>query len=63
MEWNMNWHLEVSKEFDAEQSHPLKVEEAHLYGFWKSKRGAMKKRNGFGIIITKIRGASVIAII
>jgi hypothetical protein len=30
--------MTVSKEFDAEQSHPLKVEEARVYGFRKSKR-------------------------
>jgi hypothetical protein len=47
----------VSKEFNAEQSHPLEVEDAHLYGFWKSKRrGAEKDRNGFEIIITETRG-------
>jgi hypothetical protein len=46
----------VSKEFDAEQSHPLGVEEARVYGFWKSKRRARKKKNGFGIIIAETRG-------
>jgi hypothetical protein len=48
--------MTVSKEFDAEQSYHLEVEEARLYGFWKSKSGAMKKRNGFGIIIAETRG-------
>jgi hypothetical protein len=33
----------VSKKFDAEQSHPLEVEEARLYGFWKSKRWGNEK--------------------
>jgi hypothetical protein len=33
MEWNMNRHRDVSKELDAEQSHPLEVEEARMYGF------------------------------
>jgi hypothetical protein len=47
----------VSKEFDAEQSHPLKVEEARLYRLWKSKRwGDQKEKNGFGIIIAETRG-------
>jgi hypothetical protein len=54
----------VSKELDAEQSHPLEVEEARVYGFWKSKRrGDGKEKSGFRIIIAKIRGACVIAII
>jgi hypothetical protein len=46
----------VSKEFDAEQSHPLEDEEARLYRFWKLKRRGDKKRNGFGIIIAETRG-------
>jgi hypothetical protein len=33
----------VPKEFDAEQSHPLEVEEARVYGFWKSKRRGDEK--------------------
>jgi hypothetical protein len=57
----------VSKEFDAEQSHPLEVEEARLYGFCTDfgslRGGAMKRKNGFGIIIAETRGACVIAII
>jgi hypothetical protein len=53
----------VSKEFDMEHSHPLEVEEACLYGIWKSKRRGDKKRNGFGIIIAETRGACVISII
>jgi hypothetical protein len=37
----------VSKEFDGEQSHPLEVEEARLYGFWKSKRRGDEKEKWF----------------
>jgi hypothetical protein len=33
----------VSKKFDAEQSHPLEVEEARMYGFQKSKRRGDEK--------------------
>jgi hypothetical protein len=47
----------ISKEFDVEQSHPLEVKEARLYGLWKSKRrGDEKEKNGFGIIIAETRG-------
>jgi hypothetical protein len=47
----------ISKELDAEQSHPLEVEEARVYGFWKSKRqGDGKKKNCFRIIIAEIGG-------
>jgi hypothetical protein len=46
----------VSKEFDAEQPHPLEDEEARLYGFRKLKRRGDKKRNGFEIIIAETRG-------
>jgi hypothetical protein len=46
--------------FNVEQSHPLEVEEARLYG---QRAGSMKKRNGFRIIIAETRGASVITII
>jgi threonine/homoserine efflux transporter RhtA len=54
----------VSKEFDTKQSHPLEVEEACVYGCWKSKRrGDGKKKNGFGIIIAETRGTCVITII
>jgi hypothetical protein len=49
----------VSKEFDAEQSHPLEVEEARVYGRW----GDEKRKNCFGIIIAETRGACVVAII
>jgi hypothetical protein len=56
--------MTVSKEFDAEQLHPLEVEEACLHEFWKSKRrGDEKEKNSFGIIIAETRGACVIAII
>jgi hypothetical protein len=34
----------VSKEFNAEESHPAEVEAALMYGFWKSKRGAVKRK-------------------
>jgi hypothetical protein len=51
-------------ELDAEKSHPVEVEAACAYRFWKSKRrGDGKEKNGFRIIIAETRGACVIAII
>jgi hypothetical protein len=62
MEWKMNRHL-VSKEFDAEQSRPLEVEEARLYGFWKSKRRGNEKEKWFWNNYCRNQGACVIIII
>jgi hypothetical protein len=55
--------MTVYKEFDAEQSHPLEVEEACVYGFWKSKRQGDEKEKWFRNIIAETRGACVIATI
>jgi hypothetical protein len=53
----------VSKEFDAKQSHPLEVEEARMYGFWKSKRRGDEKEKWFWNNYCQNQGACVIAII
>jgi hypothetical protein len=55
--------MTVSKEFDAEQSHPLKVEEARVYGFRKSKRRDDEKEKWFQNNYCRNQGACVIAII
>jgi hypothetical protein len=34
----------VSKELDAEKSHPVEVEAGRMYGFWKSKRRSEEKK-------------------
>jgi hypothetical protein len=49
--------MTVSKELHAKQLHPMEVEEARVYGFWKPKRrGDGKEKNGFRIIISETRG-------
>jgi hypothetical protein len=46
----------VSKEFDAEQSHPLELKRHVCTAFGSRRGGAMKKKNGFRIIIAETRG-------
>jgi hypothetical protein len=53
----------VSKEFDVEWPHPLEVEEARMYGFWKSKRRDDEKEKWFRNNYCRNQGACVIAII
>jgi hypothetical protein len=60
----MNRHRDSFQGVRCRKSHPVEVEAARMYGFWKSKRrGDGKKRKWFRNNYCQNQGACVIAII